>query len=90
MKREASLSLTILYSDPHRRDEIGMTMIVEQAKAAAIMDHLEQRGFLIDKITVRKAHCQYGCSVTRELSPLGFGNCLCNCYNFQVTFTDRI
>jgi hypothetical protein len=53
MKREASLSLTILYSDPHRRDEIGMTMIVEQAKAAAMMDHLEHRGFLIDKITVR-------------------------------------
>jgi hypothetical protein len=46
------MSLTILYSDPHRPREIGMTMIVEQAKAAAMMDHLEQRGFLIDKITV--------------------------------------
>jgi hypothetical protein len=28
-------------------------MIVAQARAAAMMDHLEHRGFLINKITVR-------------------------------------
>jgi hypothetical protein len=32
-----------------------MTMIVARAEAATTMDHLEQRGFLIDKITVRPA-----------------------------------
>jgi hypothetical protein len=47
------MSLTILYSDPHRPCEAGMNMIVAQAKAVAMMDHLEQRGFLINKITVR-------------------------------------
>jgi hypothetical protein len=47
------MSLTILYSDPDRPREAGMTMIVAQAKATAMMDHLEQRGFLINKVTVR-------------------------------------
>jgi hypothetical protein len=47
------MSLTILYSDPHRPHEAGMTMIVAQATATAMMDHLEQRGFVVDKITAR-------------------------------------
>jgi hypothetical protein len=47
------MSLTILYSDPYRPHEAGMTMIVGRAKAAAMMDHLEQHGFLINKITLR-------------------------------------
>jgi hypothetical protein len=47
------MSLTILYSDPHHPREPGVTMIVAQARAAAMMDHLEHRGFLINKITVR-------------------------------------
>jgi hypothetical protein len=47
------MSLTILYHHPQRPDEGGMTMVIGQASAAAMMDRLEKRGFLIDKITVR-------------------------------------
>ena len=47
------MSLTILYRDPHRPHEGGITMIVGQAKVAAILVDLEKRGFLVDKITLR-------------------------------------
>jgi len=45
------MSLTILYRDPQRPFERGMTMIAGQAKAAAMVDQLEKRGFVVDKIT---------------------------------------
>jgi hypothetical protein len=41
------MSRTIRYSDPHRPYEIGMTMTVKGAKAAATMDRLEQCGFAV-------------------------------------------
>jgi len=47
------MSLAILYHHPQRPEAGCMTMIAGQAKAAAMMDYLEKRGFLIDKITVR-------------------------------------
>jgi hypothetical protein len=46
------MSLTILYHDPQRPFDAGMTMIAGQAKAAATVDRLEKRGFVVDKITV--------------------------------------
>lgn len=47
------MSLTILYRDPYCPHEGGMTMIVGQARVAAMLVHLEKRGFLIDKTTLR-------------------------------------
>jgi hypothetical protein len=47
------MSLTILYRNPYCPHESSMTMIVGQAKVAAMLVHLEKRGFLIDKITLR-------------------------------------
>ena len=44
------VSLTILYRNPERPDEAGM-IITDQAKAAAMIDQLEERGFVVDKIT---------------------------------------
>jgi hypothetical protein len=45
------VSLTILYRNPRRPGEGGMTMIAGQAEAAAMVDQLEKRGFEIVKIT---------------------------------------
>ncbi len=45
------MSLTILYRNPERPDEAGIIMIADQAKAAAMIDQLEERGFVVDKIT---------------------------------------
>jgi hypothetical protein len=45
------VSLTILYRNPKRPDEAGMTMIVGQPEAGAMIDQLEKRGFIVDKIT---------------------------------------
>ena len=47
------MTLTILYRHPDRPGEGGMTMIAEQARAAAMVDELEKRGFVVDKITAR-------------------------------------
>jgi len=44
------VSLTILYRHPRRPDEAGMTVVADQAKAAAAKDQLETRGYLIVKI----------------------------------------
>ena len=44
------MSLTILYRHPGRPDEAGMTVVADQAKAAAMKDQLERRGYLIIKI----------------------------------------
>jgi hypothetical protein len=44
------VSLTILYRHPRRPDEAGMTVVGDQAKAVAMKDHLEHRGYLIIKI----------------------------------------
>jgi hypothetical protein len=49
------MSLTILYRHPDRPDEGGITMIAEEAKAAAMVDELERRGFVVDKITARSS-----------------------------------
>jgi hypothetical protein len=46
------MSLTILYRDPHRPHEARMTMIADQDKAARMVDELEERGFVVDKITL--------------------------------------
>jgi hypothetical protein len=46
-----SVSLTILYRNPQRPDEGGMTMIAGQPEAAAMINQLEKRGFEIVKIT---------------------------------------
>jgi hypothetical protein len=46
-----SVSLTIRYRNPKRGDEAGMTMIVGQAEAGAMVAQLEKRGFIVDKIT---------------------------------------
>jgi hypothetical protein len=45
------VSLTILYRNPQRPDEGGMTMIAGQTEAAAMIKQLEKRGFEIVKIT---------------------------------------
>ena len=44
------MSLTILYRHPRRPDEAGMTVVADQAKAAAVKDQLEDRGYLVVKI----------------------------------------
>ena len=41
------MSLTILYRHPQRPDEAGMTLVADQAKAAAMQDQLERRGFRV-------------------------------------------
>jgi hypothetical protein len=45
------VSLTILYRNPQRPGEGGMTMIAGQTEAAAMIKRLEKRGFEIVKIT---------------------------------------
>ncbi len=42
---------TILYRHPQRLDEAGMTVVTDQAKAAAMKDQLEKRGFRVIEIT---------------------------------------
>jgi hypothetical protein len=44
------VSLTILYRNPRRPDEAGMTVVGDQAKAKAMKDQLEHRGYLVLKI----------------------------------------
>jgi hypothetical protein len=44
------VSLTILYRHPRRPDEAGMTVVADQAKAIAMKDQLEHRGYLVIKI----------------------------------------
>jgi hypothetical protein len=41
------VSLTILYRHPRRPDEAGMTVVGDQAKAVAMKDQLEHRGYLV-------------------------------------------
>jgi hypothetical protein len=47
------MTLTILYRHRDRPDEAGMTMISAQERVAAMVDQLEKRGFVVDKITAR-------------------------------------
>jgi hypothetical protein len=47
------MSLAILYRHPGRPHEASITMIAKQARAAAMVDQLEKRGFVVDKITAR-------------------------------------
>lgn len=44
------MSLTILYRHVLRPDEAGMTIVADQAKAAATKAQLERRGYLVIKI----------------------------------------
>jgi hypothetical protein len=44
------VSLTILYRHPQRPDEAGMTVVADEANAAAMKEGLENRGFLVVKI----------------------------------------
>jgi len=45
------VSLTILYHNPERPAEAGMTVISDGTVAAAVIGQLERRGFVVDKIT---------------------------------------
>jgi DNA-binding MarR family transcriptional regulator len=47
------MALTILYRHPDRPNETAMTMISAQARIAEMVDQLEKRGFVVDKITAR-------------------------------------
>jgi len=44
--------LTILYRNPRRPDEAGMTVVADQAKATAAKEQLEHRGYLVIKIII--------------------------------------
>lgn len=44
------MSLTILYRHPRRPDEAGMTVVADHAKAIAMKDQLEHRGYLVIEI----------------------------------------
>lgn len=44
------MSLTILYRHPRRPGEAGLTVVADQAKAAAAKLQLEHGGYLIIKI----------------------------------------
>ena len=46
------VSLTILYRHPRRPDEAGVTVVANEAKAAAMKDQLELRGFLVIEIVI--------------------------------------
>jgi hypothetical protein len=46
------MGMIILYRDPRRPDEGGMTMIAGQMMAGAAIDRLEERGFVVEKITI--------------------------------------
>jgi hypothetical protein len=48
-----AMSLTILYRHRDRPEEAGMTMISTQERAAEVVDQLERRGFVVEKITTR-------------------------------------
>jgi len=50
------MALTILYRHPDRPCEAGMTMISAQARVAEMVDQLEKRGFVVDKITAWSPH----------------------------------
>jgi hypothetical protein len=65
------MSLTILYRHPHRPHESAMTMIAEQAKAAAMVDQLEDRGFVVDKITARSRPSTTGARSAASASLVG-------------------
>jgi hypothetical protein len=45
------VSLVILYRNPQRPDEAGMTMITDREQAEKIIERLERQGFLVEKIT---------------------------------------
>jgi len=49
------MTLTILYRHGDRPDDAKMTMISSQENVETIVDELEQRGFVVEKITVRSA-----------------------------------
>jgi hypothetical protein len=49
------VSVTILYRHPERPDEVGMTMIADQAQVEARVNRLEEQGFLIEKVTVAQS-----------------------------------
>ena len=46
------MSLTILYRHPRRPDEAGMTVVADQAKAAAMKNQLELGGFQVIEIAI--------------------------------------
>jgi len=45
------MSVTIVYRHPQRPDEAGVVVVPDRAKATEAKDQLENRGFLIVKIT---------------------------------------
>lgn len=63
------MSLTILYRNPARPHEACMAMIMGQ-NAEAMMNHLEDQGFVIDKITfapsAKSVQAEHSADVARE------------------------
>jgi hypothetical protein len=60
-RREAlPTSLAVLYRHPGRPHEAGITMIAKQARASAMVDQLETRGFVVDKIAARPPRDRIG------------------------------
>ena len=47
------MALTILYHNPERPNEAGMTMITDRTVTTEVIRQLEKRGFVVDKITAR-------------------------------------
>jgi len=43
---------TIVYRDPRRPQKMAITLIADQANAAATVDRLKKLGFVVDKITL--------------------------------------
>jgi len=46
------MGIMILYHDPRRPDDGGITMIAGQQTAVAAINRLEERGFVVDRVTV--------------------------------------
>jgi hypothetical protein len=44
------VSVTIVYRHRQRPDEVGMTVVVDEANVAAMKDQLKNQGFLVTKI----------------------------------------
>ncbi len=47
------MALTILYRHRDWPDEAGITMIAAPNTVTAMVDQLERRGFVVEKVTVR-------------------------------------
>ena len=60
------MTLTILYRHRERLNEAGMTMISAQEKIVEVVDQLEKRGFVVEKITARSPSVGAGIASTNR------------------------